>query len=206
MARETIRSYFGFHAPKHRRSHGSKTLKIVVGTALAVVILGVVFTLIHHSPAVLPPSTTTTNPSATTTSIATRNTVSRHSGSTKTTISSPTTSTTAPTSTAPPTTSTPSLSPSNVAVQVFNGSGVSGQASSTSSSLQHAGFTIAGVSNAATYSYTASVIEYPYGEIAEAQLVQRYVGGATTLEASSTVPSSQVWLITGTDFTGITGS
>jgi len=49
------------------------------------------------------------------------------------------------------------------------------------------------------------VIEYPYGGIAEAQLVQRYVGGATTLEASSTVPTSQVWLITGTDFTGITG-
>ncbi|HUY07216.1 MAG TPA: LytR C-terminal domain-containing protein [Acidimicrobiales bacterium] len=211
MTRQTFRSYFGFRTPKHRRNHGSRSLKIVVGLAVVVVIGGVILTLMHHSTSALPGSTSALPGSNTTTTQAPRHTTTTRT-TTRTKTPKSTTSTVTKTghstTTVPTTVSTtsPSIAPAQVLVQVFNGSGVSGQAGATASALSTIGFRINGIADAATFTYSASVIAYAPGQLAAAQTLQHYIGGTTTLEQSSSVSSTEVQLITGTDFTGVTNS
>ena len=127
---------------------------------------------------------------------------SGHTGSTTSTVAKSSQTTT--TTTAPVVAS--SISPSQILVQLFNGSGVSGQVGAAASALASIGFRINGIADAATFSYTASVILYSPGQEGSAQTLQHYIGGATTLQASASVPSTEVQLITGTDFTGVINS
>ena len=217
MAKETFRSYFGFRSPKHRRSHGSRSLKIVVVAAVLVVLAGIVLTLTHHSTGALPDSNTTTTtqaPQGTTGSSGSSGN-SGNSGKTGTTGTTGNTGTSSTGSTIAKskqttTTTTPAaitqVSPSHILVQLFNGSGVSGQVGTAASQLAAIGFRINGTADAATFSYSKTVISYAPGQLAAAQTLQHYIGGATTLQESASVPSTEVQLITGTDFTGVTNS
>lgn len=95
------------------------------------------------------------------------------------------------------------LSPSQVTVEVLNGSAVQGIAASTAASLTSRGFNVVGTGNAANSAYTTSVIEYasaadrPAAKTLEAQL-----GNVTLLRDSSLMPGT-VDLILGSGFTGL---
>ena len=180
--------------------------------AVLVVIAGIVVTLTHHSSGAPSSSNTTTTlaPQGTTgisgttgaTGI-TGNTGASATGSTSSTSSTIAKSTT--TTTSPPQATNP-VPPSQVLVQLFNGSGVSGQVGTAASDLAAIGFKINGIADAATFDYSKTVIAYAPGQLAAAQTLKHYIGGATTLEESASVSSTEVQLITGTDFTGVTNS
>lgn len=111
-----------------------------------------------------------------------------------------------PTTTAPPSTTpatAPSLPPSSVQVSVLNGSGQTGQATTTATALRGEGFVVTNVNSASNFNYATSVIEYPAGEEAQAQLVASVVQGASQLELDPSISGTDVVLITGQSFTGI---
>ncbi len=202
MPRQTIRAYFGFQPPRHRRGHGSRSIWVVSGTAIIVVLLGLAFTLLHHNSKGSPtPSTLSLSGSSTTlaaSSPTTSSSTPRH-----TATSTSTTTTTAPTAT---TTTLAGVSPSSVLVEVVNGSGTSGQASSVSTALQADGFRVNGTANASSYSFTSSVIDYPPGLLASAQTLARYINGSVVFHESSTIPSGEIQLTTGSSFTSVVSS
>jgi hypothetical protein len=88
-------------------------------------------------------------------------------------------------------------------VEIFNGSGASGVAASTASGLHAVGFSINGTADASSFTYTTSVIEYPPGELAEADTVLAHLNGPTRLEVDSAVPTGEVHLILGSTFVGV---
>lgn len=102
------------------------------------------------------------------------------------------------TATATPSASAPAAAPAatvgGTTVTVLNGSGVSGAAATSTSTLQKAGFVVTTPSTVSTRS--ATTIQYPASMTSQATLVARYVPGAT-LEAVTSV--SNVTLVLGTD-------
>jgi LCP family protein required for cell wall assembly len=86
------------------------------------------------------------------------------------------------------------VTPGSVTVTVLNGSGTSGAAATNSATLKKAGFTTGTPSTVPNRS--ATTIQYPASQAAQAALVARYVPGAT-LEAVTGV--SNVTLVLGTD-------
>jgi len=106
---------------------------------------------------------------------------------------------------APPTSSAPLLttSPSNVKVQVLNGSGVTGVAAQAATGLTSRGFDVTGTGNAASFGYTSSVIEYPStADLAAVNTLQKELTDVTDLLDASLAPGT-VELILGSDFTGL---
>jgi LCP family protein required for cell wall assembly len=105
-----------------------------------------------------------------------------------------------------PTASAPQVlttSPSNVKVQVLNGSGVSGIAAQAAAGLTSRGFDVTGTGNAASFAYTNSVIEYPSAaETAAVNTLKEQLTNVTGLLDAS-VPAGTVELILGSDFTGL---
>jgi hypothetical protein len=91
-----------------------------------------------------------------------------------------------------------------VLVEVLNGTGQTGAATAASHALAGQGFLINGTGNAANYQYSETVVEYPPGGLAAAETVAAHVAGATTLEASSALPSGVVDLILGATYDGVT--
>jgi hypothetical protein len=92
---------------------------------------------------------------------------------------------------------------SDVLVEIVNGSGASGAATSTASGLHSVGFAINGTMDAPSYSYTTSVIEYPSGGLADAYTVLAHLNGPTELVEDSSVPAGEVHLIVGSTFRGV---
>ena len=133
-------------------------------------------------------STTATSP--TTTTLAT--TTTTHAPTT-------TTTTVAPTTTTPPVT----IPPSQILVEVYNGSGQPGQATTVAAALREAGFGINGTANAATFDYTASKIIYAPGSATAAATVGAHITGAYILAVDRTLPAGVVDLIVGTDYSGV---
>jgi hypothetical protein len=123
-----------------------------------------------------------------------------------TVTTSPTTTTTSPTTTTTSTPPTPTVPPSEVLVEVYNGTGAPGQATSVASSLHAIGFAINGTGDTSSFGYQANIIQYPAGLTASAQTLADYIGGATSLQVSSSVPPNEVQLITGNSFTGVKSS
>jgi LCP family protein required for cell wall assembly len=106
----------------------------------------------------------------------------------------------------PPATSAQVLttSPSNVKVQVLNGSGTSGLAAQTAAGLTSRGFDVTGTGDAASYSYTNSVIEYgSSADMAEVNTLKEAISDVTDLQDASLTPGT-IELILGSDFTGLT--
>ena len=89
----------------------------------------------------------------------------------------------------------------SVTVEVFNGSGTSGQATDATRELAGAGFSVIATSEMPTFDDDDTVVRYPEGQRAEAALVARYLESGATLEESSEV--STVAVITGVDWAGV---
>jgi hypothetical protein len=103
-----------------------------------------------------------------------------------------------------PTTSIPAARPSTVSVLVWNGSGVTGIAGSTASALAARGFRVTGASNAPSFSYTTTQVDYGVGDLRAAQLVRSYLLGPVELVADPVLSGTEVRVIIGTSFRGVT--
>jgi len=105
---------------------------------------------------------------------------------------------------APASSSVETVSPADVRVQVLNGSQTSGLATSTSASLSQRGFTVVGApSDAATNTYTKSVIEYSgTAEQAEAETLAQVIPDVT-LQQDPSLDSTTLQLILGSTFTSL---
>ena len=103
-----------------------------------------------------------------------------------------------PTATAAPET----VAPSEVSVNVYNGSGVSGVAKSAAADLQAQGFTVAQTGNADNTEYTATEIRYAAGDQALAKTLAAAIPGVTTSQSEEPTKGI-VDLVIGSDFNGI---
>ncbi len=94
-------------------------------------------------------------------------------------------------------------SPSNVKVEVLNGSGVSRIASEAAAGLTSRGFDVTGTGDAPTFAYTNSVIEYSSATgMAAVNTLKKELTNVTSLQVASLTPGT-VDLILGSDFTGL---
>jgi LCP family protein required for cell wall assembly len=127
-------------------------------------------------------------------------------GGTTTPAPSTTTTTTAPRATTS-TTPTTTVKPASVSVEVVNGSGVTGQAGQASTDLSDLGYNTR-ISPLADFGHARSVIDYAPDSLAAAKQLQAELkGGATLTESAALTPTIyNLELITGQDFTGVTGS
>jgi LCP family protein required for cell wall assembly len=96
-----------------------------------------------------------------------------------------------------------SASPGDTKVKVLNASGAEGAAAKALSSLTGAGFHDGGSGNADGTLQTTEV-RYPSGNDAQAALVASYVSGPVKLVEDSSVSGSDVTLVLGKSFGGIT--
>lgn len=105
---------------------------------------------------------------------------------------------------APTSSSVETVSPADVHVQVLNGSHTQGLATSTSASLGQRGFTVIGPpGDAATNTYTGSVIEYKGpAELPEAQTLAQVINNVT-LQQDPNLAGTTLELILGSTFTSL---
>jgi LCP family protein required for cell wall assembly len=97
----------------------------------------------------------------------------------------------------------PTVSPSQVQVDVLNGVGTSGLASTTATDLTNAGFTVIGSGDAATFGYTSNVIEYgSSSQLPEVNTLKAAVGSAQ-VKQDSTLQAGTINLIVGSNFKGL---
>lgn len=100
-------------------------------------------------------------------------------------------------------TDTSDLQPSDVRVQVLNGSGVAGQAGQTGSALTSAGFASAGTGEADRFDFSRTVVRYVAGSEAKAELVARYLDPAADLLAVEGPLPADVVVVTGVAHRGV---
>lgn len=99
-----------------------------------------------------------------------------------------------------------SVSPKDVKVQVLNGSGKAGQASTISKAFSSAGFATGRPGDATGQGGASTVIRYASGDEASAQLVGRYVNGPISYQSSSDVGAGNVVVVTSTSLSGVRSS
>lgn len=98
----------------------------------------------------------------------------------------------------------PSISPSQVQVNVLDGSGTQGVAGTTAAALTSRGFNVVGQGNAPSFSYTSTVIEYNSpADLPAANMLKAQVGQAQLRQSAAAAPGT-LSLILGSDFTGLT--
>lgn len=90
--------------------------------------------------------------------------------------------------------------PADVRVRVLNGSRRAGEALSTSQALVKAGFAVTDTGNAGSTKVTT--IRYGRGQLAKAELLNRYLAGRAVLSEDVNLTVDTV-LTTGTDFSGV---
>jgi LCP family protein required for cell wall assembly len=100
----------------------------------------------------------------------------------------------------PPQASTP-IDPSAVKVQVLNGSGRGGEARAACAALQVAGFQLGSPGDGRTTARTT--ILYGPGQLAKAQLLERYLVAGADVQESPELQGVDVRLLTGSDYTGV---
>ena len=104
---------------------------------------------------------------------------------------------------AAPAVAVPAVKPSQVQVQVLNGSGVTGIAGSTASALTGRGFMVTGTGPAANYSYTSNVIQYANAaQLPEVNTLKAELGSAA-VQQDKTLGNGPINLILGSSFTGL---
>jgi LCP family protein required for cell wall assembly len=94
------------------------------------------------------------------------------------------------------------VAPSEVSVNVYTGSGVSGVAASAAEALQAQGFTVPQTGNADNNEYTATGIRYAAGDQGLANTLAAAIPGVTLTESEDATQGT-VDLIIGSDFNGI---
>lgn len=109
------------------------------------------------------------------------------------------------TTSTPPTTT---VTPSSVDIEVLNGSGQGGQASTAGQELTSLGYHVAVSGDAPTFGLTTTEIEYAPDALAAAKQLQAEVNGTSSLvEAPSLTPTRySLELVTGQSFKGINGA
>jgi LCP family protein required for cell wall assembly len=93
------------------------------------------------------------------------------------------------------------LTESQVSVQVFNGSGVGGQARDVRLALNAVGFTVGSAGNAPASDQT--IIQYRRGSEAAADLLARHLSSASVLLEDPSLGADQLAIVTGKDFTTV---
>ncbi len=97
----------------------------------------------------------------------------------------------------------PTVSPSQVQLQVLNGSGVTGIAGSTATALTGRGFKVTGTGAAANYSYTSNVIQYSTAaQLPEVNTLKAELG-SVAVQQDKTLGNGPINLILGSSFTGL---
>ena len=100
------------------------------------------------------------------------------------------------------------VKPSEVAVTVLNGNGVTGGATTAAAALGQAGFRVASTGDALTYDYQQTVVKYAPGQQAKGSLLRSTLAAGAALEEDKTLTGtgSDVTLVLGYDFTGLKSS
>jgi LCP family protein required for cell wall assembly len=94
--------------------------------------------------------------------------------------------------------------PSDVKVDVLNGSGVSGIAAQTATALSDRGFDVTGTGDAGNFGYTTSVIEYATAaDLAAVNTLKAELTDVTVEQDTSLSPGT-IELVVGTDYSGLT--
>ena len=101
----------------------------------------------------------------------------------------------------------PTVSPSQVQLEVLNGSGTMGIAGTTATGLTNLGFNVIGTGDAPNgYSYTNSIIEYSTAaQLPEVNTLRKQVAGAQVTKVS-TLQVGTLSLIVGSKFNGLAGT
>jgi len=101
----------------------------------------------------------------------------------------------------------PTVSPSKVQLEVLNGSGTAGVASTAATGLTNLGFNVIGTGDAPNgFGYSNSVIEYgSSAQLAAVNTLKKEVAGVQVQQVTS-LPTGTLSLILGSKFTGLTGS
>ncbi|MCZ2822340.1 LCP family protein [Modestobacter sp. VKM Ac-2977] len=94
------------------------------------------------------------------------------------------------------------VSPTDVDVEVYNGSGISGLAGSAGDELTAAGFQVTGTANADSMDYEVTEIRHATGDEALAAALAAQVPGAVT-KVVDDAASGTVQLVLGSDFNGV---
>jgi LCP family protein required for cell wall assembly len=103
----------------------------------------------------------------------------------------------------PSATPAPTVSPSQVNVDVENGSGVTGAAGQAGSDLTARGFNVTGTGDANNFNYTSSMIEYATSsDLAAADTLKAEVPNVQVQQDSSLTPGT-IELIIGSSFNGL---
>ena len=100
----------------------------------------------------------------------------------------------------------PKVAPSDVKVRVLNGTGAPGQAGDAATDLGAAGFGTAGLGDADTFGYARTEIRYGPGAQPKAALLGRYLGGVGKLVADSAIRGTDLVLVIGADWKGVTAT
>jgi LCP family protein required for cell wall assembly len=98
----------------------------------------------------------------------------------------------------------PKVAPADVKVRVLNGTGTPGQAGDAASDLGGAGFSPAGIGDADNFGYARTEIHYAANAQPKAALLARYLGGAGKLVADPSIRGTDLVLVVGTDWKGVT--
>jgi LCP family protein required for cell wall assembly len=100
----------------------------------------------------------------------------------------------------------PTVSPAKVQVQVLNGAGVQGLASTASAALTSKGFKVVGQGDAANFNYTSNVIEYSSpAQLPEVNTLKSALGSVAVQQNATLTPGS-ITLILGSSYTGLPGT
>jgi LCP family protein required for cell wall assembly len=96
------------------------------------------------------------------------------------------------------------VSPSQVKVEVLNGDGTAGLASTVSSELSNAGFTVIGHGDVPGFGVTTSVIEYSSAsQAAEVNTLKAAVSGGATVKQNTALQAGTITLVVGSTFNGL---
>jgi LCP family protein required for cell wall assembly len=98
----------------------------------------------------------------------------------------------------------PGVTPSQVRVRVLNGSGADGVAGQAHGALADAGFAVAGAADAQRFDYSRTEVRHPPGAQARGQLVLSYLKGGGRLVADKALSGSDVVVVLGRDYKGVT--
>lgn len=95
------------------------------------------------------------------------------------------------------------LKPHDVRVRVLNGTGSDSLAGKVAGDLTAAGFTVADKGDADVFRYERSIIRYDRGQLAKAQVLQRYLAGGVQLQERQGLKTVDAELVVGTAYAGV---
>ncbi|HUY51476.1 MAG TPA: LCP family protein [Streptosporangiaceae bacterium] len=97
----------------------------------------------------------------------------------------------------------PTVSPAKVDVQVLNGSGAAGVATSAATALTGQGFKVTGQGNAANFNFTSNVIEYASASQLPAVNTLKTAVGSVAVQQDAALGSGPITLILGSSYNGL---